>query len=208
MKRKIGSLFLAIGLLSLVAAGGLTAYNLYENHQAMTVADALVEQMEQLIEAEEGEQAGLEEAIPDYVLNPQMEMPTVTVKGHPCIGIVEIPALDRSLPVMSSWSYKKLKTAPCRYSGSAYTDDMIIAAHNYVSHFRKLAELSVGDEVIFTDADNNVFHYAVVEVEVLKPTAIEEMKAGEWDLTLFTCTLGGASRITVRCERLYYTTTA
>jgi len=36
--------------------------------------------------------------------------------------------------------------------------------------------------------------------EVLLPTAVEEMTAGEWDLTLFTCTLGGRSRVTVRCE--------
>jgi sortase A len=41
----------------------------------------------------------------------------------------------------------------------------------------------------------------VVEKEVLKSTAIEEMEAGEWDLTLFTCTIGGADRITIRCEK-------
>ena len=55
---------------------------------------------------------------------------------------------------------------------------------------------------MFTDIDGNIFRYAVVEKEVLKDTAIKEMTAGEWDLTLFTCTVGGASRMTVRCERL------
>lgn len=31
--------------------------------------------------------------------------------------------------------------------------------------------------------------------------AVEEMESGDWDLSLFTCTLGGSYRVTVRCER-------
>ena len=58
----------------------------------------------------------------------------------------------------------------------------------------------MGSEVIFTDMDGNRFIYAVSETEQLPGTAIEEMKSGDWDLTLFTCTIGGAARVTVRCE--------
>ena len=29
---------------------------------------------------------------------------------------------------------------------------------------------------------------------------VEEMEAGEWDFTMFTCTIGGSNRVTVRCE--------
>lgn len=36
-------------------------------------------------------------------------------------------------------------------------------------------------------------------VDVLAPEAVEEMKDAGNDLTLFTCTYGGASRVTVRC---------
>ena len=38
-----------------------------------------------------------------------------------------------------------------------------------------------------------------VELETLSPFAIEEMTGGNWDLTLFTCTVGGQYRVTVRC---------
>ena len=31
---------------------------------------------------------------------------------------------------------------------------------------------------------------------------IEEMAAGDWDLTLFTCTLGGQARLTLRCTQV------
>ena len=34
------------------------------------------------------------------------------------------------------------------------------------------------------------------------PKQVKEMVTGEWDLTLFTCTLGNESRIAVRCDRL------
>ena len=43
--------------------------------------------------------------------------------------------------------------------------------------------------------------YEVSRVEQLERTAIEEMESGDWDLTLFTCTVGGAARVTVRCQQ-------
>ncbi|NLD88289.1 MAG: sortase [Clostridiales bacterium] len=138
--------------------------------------------------------------IPDYVLNPEMEMPAETVDDNSYIGVLEIPDLKLVLPVISEWSYPRLKIAPCRYMGSAYTNDLIISAHNYGSHFGKLKNLRAGDNVTFTDMDGNVFRYEVVELETLKATDVEEMESGDWDLTLFTCTVGGQNRITVRCE--------
>ena len=54
----------------------------------------------------------------------------------------------------------------------------------------------------FTDVAGNRFVYAVSLVEQLPGTAIQEMEAGDWDLTLFTCDAGGTARVTVRCERV------
>lgn len=108
--------------------------------------------------------------------------------------------IDLKLPVLSEWSYLLLKKAPCRYSGSAYLDNLVIVAHNYRTHFGKLKELEVGTEVIFTDAAGNRFEYKVAAVEALTPQSVEDMTSGEWALSLFTCTLDGKSRVTVRCE--------
>ena len=104
------------------------------------------------------------------------------------------------LPVISEWSSSDLNVAPCRYAGSAYSNNLVIAAHNYRSHFGRLDNLSPGDEVVFTDVDGNVFRYEVIELETLSSYASDEMVSGDWDLTLFTCTLSGQQRITVRCE--------
>ena len=68
----------------------------------------------------------------------------------------------------------------------------------------QLDELAAGDQVSFTDADGNVFHYEVVLLETLSHTAVGKMASGDWDLTLFTCTSGGGSRYAVRCVRKGY----
>ena len=55
--------------------------------------------------------------------------------------------------------------------------------------------------IFFTDVNGITTEFEVIAREILSPDAIEDMTAGEFDLTLFTCTYGGASRITVRCDR-------
>ena len=136
-----------------------------------------------------------------YLVDPDIEMPTIDIGDRDCVGYVEIPALGLSLPVLSEWSYPNLKVAPCRYKGSIYLDDMIIAAHNYRTHFGTLESLEPGTQVIFTDTDGNRFEYEVSQLELLNGTDVEKMEEGDWDLTLFTCTVGGRQRVTVRCTR-------
>ncbi len=139
---------------------------------------------------------------PDYVLHPEMEMPTVEADGERYVGTLEIPVLSLSLPVISEWSYPRLKKSPCRFSGSAYMDDLIIIAHNYKTHFGLLKKLLPGDEVIFTDMAGNAFHYQVAETEILRPTQIDHLTETDYPLTLLTCTVGGRTRVTVRCDRV------
>ncbi len=130
------------------------------------------------------------------------EMAQVRVDGRMYIGYLYIPSLSLKLPVMSNWSYPNLRIAPCRYAGSTKTDDFVILAHNYARHFGRLKDLSIGETVFFTDMDGILFQYEVMAVEVLPPNAVLEMIDGEYDLTLFTCTYGGKSRVAVRCEHV------
>ena len=104
------------------------------------------------------------------------------------------------LPTLSSWSYPNLKLSPARYEGSVYLNNLILLAHNYSAHFGQVHRLEEGDLVRFKDMENNIFDYSVKKIEELDSNQLEEMVSGDWDLTLFTCTLGGATRVTVRCE--------
>ncbi|WP_165444054.1 sortase [Lachnoclostridium sp. Marseille-P6806] len=141
------------------------------------------------------------EMLPDYVLHPEMAMPVQTVDGMDYVASLSIPSLSLELPVADSWSYENLRVSPCRYTGTAYRSGMVIAAHNYRAHFGLLDTLSVGAVVVLTDMDGNKFHYAVSEITTLPATAIRDMTDARYDLTLFTCTVGGYARVTVRCMR-------
>lgn len=210
-KNQIGKIFTITGLLLFAAALALFAYNLWDGYRAEQSTEKLLEEYRDKNQdiSDEGEQAEESDGqIPDYQLNPEMEMPEIAVEdldGVACIGVLEIPAIDLKLPVLSEWSYPLLKKAPCRYSGSAYLDNLVIAAHNYRTHFGKLKELETGDEVIFTDAVGNRFEYQVAAVEALTPQSVEDMTSGEWALSLFTCTMDGKNRVTVRCEKYWQT---
>ena len=205
---KRGKLCTALGLLLLLAALLLTAYNLWRDAMASISVDFVLEHLTPALSSRQSELPplssgeALEEAfVPDYVLNPEMAMPEETIDGQNYIGVLDIPALELSLPIISEWSYDALQIAPCRYSGSAYLDNLVIAGHNYRSHFASLPQLQPGDTVTFTDMDSNVFSYAVSSLETLSSYAISDMTSGDWDLTLFTCTVGGQSRLAIRCDR-------
>ena len=206
-KNRIGNILKGAGLILVTAAVLLLVYNLWDGNRARESEEAiLAEYLQENKKASESPDASDkedEQNIPDYLLNPDMDMPEYTLKSLgdvACIGILEIPALDLELPVISSWSYSSLRLAPCRYSGSAYKGDLVIAAHNYQSHFGGVRTLPEGSEVFFTDAVGNRFSYYVAVTEALTPWSVDDMTSGEWPLTLFTCTLDSQNRVTVRCE--------
>ena len=227
MKKKKGGFLIGAGLLLIAAAALLGAYNVYDGYRAEQVVEEPVHHLEALLEEQqedvqeptveqpvqqENETADVkpeptpvyreELEIPNYILNPDMDMPVSNYDGQDYIGLLEIPALELKLPVISEWSYPRLRIAPCRYEGTAYKRNMIIMAHNYASHFGELNALQEGSAVIFTDIDGNRFEYLVELKETLDPYDVEGMKASGWDLTLFTCTPGGSYRVTVRCTQI------
>ena len=96
-----------------------------------------------------------DESLVDYEIFSDMEMPVKVIDGNEYIGVLTFPAFDMEMPVMSDWSYPKLKISPCRYSGSAYKKDMVICAHNYDCHFGVLKSMIPGEIITFTDMDGN-----------------------------------------------------
>lgn len=159
-------------------------------------------------EAESVEPSSSELAADTSPQGPTVELPTMTVDmeeieidGDRYIGYLSFPRFELELPVMSYWSDSKLQISPCRYTGALLGGNLVIMAHNFARHFGQISDLETGDIVCFTDVTGEITEYEVVAREILPPDAIEDMTAGEFDLTLFTCTYGGASRITVRCNR-------
>lgn len=192
MRNKKGTFMMILGLLFLMAAFLLMTYNIYDGKRAENASGKVLEKLENKIA--ENEPQWQEETI-----IAAREMPAIEIDGYRYIGILEITTLELSLPVMEEWDEQRLKIAPCRYKGSIYEDNLIIAGHNYARHFSPIKNLPVGTEVTFTDVEKNVFRYQISEIELLNEAKVEEMVTGDWNLTLFTCTYGGEDRYAVRC---------
>ncbi len=196
-----------LGTALIFGALSLFLYNQHEAAEAEVVSVNLLPQLMEVIE--ENEEAAAE---PDTYVQPvgtpidyldpsAFEMTEVEIDGYAYIGYLSIPRLELELPIMADWDYPRLQIAPCRYTGSVRGEDLVLMAHNYASHFGGLSKLSEGDSVIFTDMDGIVTMYEVVAQDILDPYAVKEMTSGVFDLTLFTCTYGGKSRVTVYCDR-------
>ena len=199
MRKGFGICCIVLGICCLVASAGFIVYNRWEAENAQNVSKDLLqnvrENMQELTREEISQDASME--IPVDV---PREMLTTQVNGYDCIGVLSIPALELELPVLTDWDYVKLRMAPCHYFGSCYEKNFVIAAHNYRSHFGRLSELQPKDLVLFTDVSGTVHGYEVVLLETLPGIATEEMITSGFDLSLYTCTPGGASRVTVRCS--------
>lgn len=206
MRNKFGKICMVLGATLIFGAMSLLIHNQLVAAQAERASVALlprlVEEIEQNVASADMDlPIELSTPTPIDLLDPSaLEMTEVEIDGYSYIGYLSIPELDLELPVMADWDYARLKIAPCRYIGSVRGENMVILAHNYTGHFGRLSELSVGDSVSFTDVNGLTTNYEVAGLDILAATAVEEMTSGDFDLTLFTCTYGGKSRVTVYCN--------
>ena len=202
MRKWIGVICIFLGVVCILSSVGFVVYNRWEDQNAEGIAKDLLEDVQSIMDEKQPEQPLAADTVnlPDDPEKIPTEMATVKVDGYDCIGVLSVPVLDLELPVLTDWSYAKLKKAPCHYYGTYYEKDFVIAAHNYQSHFGKLSELQPKDLILFTDVSGTVYCYEVVLLETLPGNATEEMITSGFALSLYTCTPGGASRITVRCN--------
>lgn len=191
MHRKLGVLMMALGLAMLAGAAGLILHNRTEQAYADASAQVALDQIR--VAMAQAEEPAEDETLPE-------EMPVMLIDGEEYIGYLEMPTIGVTLPVMKDWSYPKLRVAPCRYSGSPQDGAMVIMAHNYERHFGQIKDLPIGAPVQFIDANGRIYRYVVDAHDTLGKYDVEEMLSDGWDLTLFTCTYGGESRVTVRLK--------
>ena len=211
MKSKLGIICIILGVVLISGALFLTLYNMHQEHAAQEAVESIMPQLMEQIEVnkennptspENENDHDLELKVPVELLTEEdKKMAEIEIDGYPYIGYLSMPTLGKELPIMSTWSYPQLKVAPCRYSGSLRGEDLVLMGHNYVSHFGPISRLEIGDPVIFTDVYGNITEYVVVGKDILDPSAVDAMTAGDFDLTLFTCTYGGSNRVTIYCDR-------
>ena len=188
MPKKSGVILISLGAVLILAALLLFLHNRSEDRRAGQEAESLLEDARSAMAA-------------DTDPEPQEELAGEITYDY--AGVIAIPDLSLELPVIDQWSYARLKVAPCRQSGAAADGDLVIAAHNYKSHFGYLDRLEPGASVIFTDMEGTVYRYAVEEIRQLAPEDAEDVSSvfsSEYPLVLYTCTPGGKARVAVFCQ--------
>ena len=120
--------------------------------------------------------------------------------GYEVIGVVGLPDLGLSLPVLADYTQDLLAVAPCRYTDDLALEpgQLVVAGHNYRTHFGRLGELAPGSRITWQNLDGVTYTYTVTEVTEIDAGDREALEQGDWDLTLFTCDVTRTRRILVR----------
>ena len=191
MKKTIGIICIIAGIAMIFLSIYLIGKNYYVEYNAGKSIDNVIPKLEEKIGSA------------DVGTDTLADVEETIVDGHVYTGIIKVPSQNLELPIIKEWNYDNLEIAPCRFTGSYKSKDLVIAGHNYKRHFSKLKNLQKGDEIIFVAANGKDYIYRVSLVEVLEPKQVEYLinkeKENEWDLSLFTCTKSGAGRYVVRC---------
>lgn len=200
---KLAKIFILIGSFLITISIYLIISNNYREINAGKKSKVALDIIKENID--NNDETNIEETTINQINNQEeqsKEMKRTNINGYDYIGTITIPTLNLELPIMSEYDYNRLMISPCRYYGSIHTNDLIICAHSYKTHFKYLDKLKQKDLIMITDIDGNNYFYEVLEIEILNPDQVSEMINNEFDLTLYTCTNDGQKRITVRANRI------
>ena len=208
-RRLMGRLLMALGALFVLGSLALQVHNIREDRAAAEAANAMLPDVLAAISEnvknstdKNREKVGHINPYDQAAMDASTEMTVVVHNTWPYIGYLTMPSIHMQLPVLAEWSYHNLGMAPCRHMGSTKSDDLVICAHNYPSHFGHIGEMKQGDEVSFVDMDGERSDYRVVTVNVISETDMDMVQDESLDLVLYTCTFSSWDRIMVGCERV------
>ena len=108
------------------------------------------------------------------------------------IGLIEIPKINISYPIIKDSNKELLKISVCRFAGPMPNKigNLCIAGHNYKSSsmFSKLHKLNIGDSIFITDLNNVKLEYIVYDKFKVKQNNLECTKSSNnVEVTLITC---------------------
>lgn len=108
------------------------------------------------------------------------------------IGLIEIPKINISYPILSNCNENLLKISVCKFSGPMPNEmgNMCIAGHNYKNSlmFSKLNKLDIGDLIYITDLNNIKKEYMIYQKSEIDANNLDGIKStNSTEITLITC---------------------
>lgn len=124
---------------------------------------------------------------------------TVNLSGYEVTGILQIPGLNRSWPIIASGDAATAKI-PSIYGGNPASGNLVIADSANNQQFARLKDLPDGSKVVFTDISGREYRYQIATVETVlssKLSAISRHRE-RWDAAIITPNFSGRSQIVTR----------
>lgn len=125
-------------------------------------------------------------------------MPILSLDGTDFIGILEMPIHGSALPVCAEWG--QLSRYPSYFGGSIYDRTMQIGGMSQKGQYDFYREISVGDELFFTDMTGNCYAYTVENIRYTQHADQSELNREEAALVLFIKNVYAFEYILVFCE--------
>lgn len=183
---KAAKILLFLGFALLALSLGMLLLLHFGDTKAQEDAETLLQQLDILLPPPTP-------GVPDTYRVPVM--PTLEVGGRDVVAIVEIPAFGLRLPVLGSWEAGSALGIPRRFSGSAYSGDLIIGGS--AAQFACFAQIPAGTQVTVTDMTGAVFSYTVSRIG--RSTTADAATLSGSNLTLFARQTHSLEYILLRC---------
>lgn len=129
-------------------------------------------------------------------------------KKYETVGIVKIPKINLTYPILSKTTDALMKIAPCKFHGANPNEvgNLCIIAHNYRRKgvfFSDVPDLSIGDIVEIQDLSQKVIEYEIYDIHTVMPDNVADTTQktnGRREVTLITCTDNSEQRVIVKCR--------
>ena len=125
-------------------------------------------------------------------------MGALSLDGTDFIGILEFPLFDAALPVGADWGDPI--RCPRRLSGSIYDGTIQIGGTSRTGQFDFFRQISVGDELFFTDMEGNCYSLTVTDLRYAKHADQASLQRKEAALTLFIKNVYAFEYLIVSCN--------
>jgi len=122
------------------------------------------------------------------------------------IGLIEIPKINISYPIIENTTTDLLKISVCKLYGPSPNriGNLCIAGHNYKNNsmFSKLHKLSIGDSFYITDLNDIKLKYIIYKKFVVNENNLECIKETDSiEVTLITCNnIDNSKRLIIKAK--------
>lgn len=200
-------LFAVLGAVCLVAALFWMLFIYRKEKQAQTNLQAVLDTMDtedtHFSSLMEEDKLSFEAAMA-YWPDPNLPMPIKEIDGRACIGTLSLPDLSLTLPIFQENTQDNLERGAVVYAGSLYKRNLVLCGHSYPAIFKRLDQLRYGSVLYLRDMAGNNFGYRLLDTEIIPAEGVQTMLDGDWDVTLYTCTVFNVTRLTCRYELISF----